>query len=554
MDHHEQPRAMRRGAGRVRALCGLLSLLCSTHAFAQLDDVDAGAAEPPEDVASDPPRSAPLAQPAAVGGGSTYGARGRLHVGVGDAAPVAASDIEVEIGALRSVPRLDAQSYLTLVPGVVLANHAGIGHASGIYLRGFDAGEGQDIEVSVDGVPINEPSNAHEHGYADTRFVIPEVVQRLRVQQGAFDPRQSDFAVAGSAAYSLGVPERGLRVLAGYGQFDEQRALVLWAPDDALPGTFTALDLRRGDGFGPNRSHQSVSLLARYAGAAGPLHYALLLGSHAQQFDSAGVIREDAYQARSLPCAPDAKSQFFCVADPQQGGSAHRHLLSGKLAWARPGRRYELQAYGMLRGLRIREDFTGMLLDPRGDGLDEHYAVTTLGARSGYVVTPRLWQRPQRFELGVEARHDTGETRMWRLRRDSGVPYASVFDRALALTHIGGFARAELSPVRWLHLRGGLRLDVFAFHTENLMAPEQDRVGERLGQDTRDAWGQALSPRASLVLRPLRYLDWAVSAGQGVRSSDAMALSDGERAPFARVLTLETGPILDLPLPVARLE
>jgi outer membrane receptor protein involved in Fe transport len=391
-------------------------------------------------------------------------------------------------------------------------------------------------------VPINEPSNAHEHGYADTAFVIPETVERLRVQQGAFDPRQGDFAVAGSVAYTLGVKERGLRTQLGLGSFNEQRGLLLWAPATAAVGTFTALDLRRGDGFGPERAHQSARLLARYAGAAGPLHYSLLLGSHAQQFDSAGVVREDAVEARELPCAKDPRSQFFCTQDSAQGGSGHRQLLRGALSWAKPGRRYELQTYGMLRGLRMRENFTGAALDARGDGQDEGYKTGTLGVQSSYVLTPTMIGQKQRFELGVSARHDMGETRMWRLRSNTAVPYETVFDRALSLTHIAGYLRAELAPAPWLSLRGGVRVDNFGFNTEDQAAPASDRVGARLPRDARDAWGTAISPRAALVLLPLPNLSWSLSAGQGVRSSDAQALSEGERAPFARVLALETGP------------
>ena len=73
-------------------------------------------------------------------------------------------------------------------------------------------GEGEDLEVLVDGIPVNEPSNAHAHGYADTLFLIPEVVDRVHVLQGPFDPRQGDFAIAGTAGYELGVRERGLRI------------------------------------------------------------------------------------------------------------------------------------------------------------------------------------------------------------------------------------------------------------------------------------------------------------------------------------------------------
>ena len=483
--------------------------------------------------------SPPAAQSPEAG---SFRARGRLHVGVGAAQAVAASDMDIEPGALSQVPRLDAQSYLTLSPGVVLANHSGIGHVSSVYLRGFDAGEGQDLEVRVDDVPINEPSNAHEHGYADTAFVIPETVERLRVQQGAFDPRQGDFAVAGSVGYTLGVKQRGLRAQVGFGSFNEQRGLLLWAPAGASKGTFSALDLRRGDGFGPERAHQSASLLARYAGASGPVHYALLVGSHAQQFDSAGVVREDAVEDRALPCARDERSQFFCTHDSAQGGSGHRQLLRGALSWARPGRRYELQTYGMLRGLRIRENFTGAAFDARGDGQDQGYKTGTVGLQSSIVHTPTWLGQKQRLELGVSARHDIGETRMWRLRSNTAVPYATVFDRALSLTHIAGYARAELAPARWISLRGGVRVDNFGFNTEDLAAPLSDRVGPRLPRDARDAWGMAVSPRAALVLAPSPSLSWSISAGQGVRSSDAQALSEGERAPFARVLALETGP------------
>lgn len=486
--------------------------------------------------------SAAVLGPGSGSGDGGFRARGKVHVGVGASRAVAASDMDIEPGALAQVPRLDAQSYLTLSPGVVLANHSGIGHVSSVYLRGFDAGEGQDLEVRVDDVPINEPSNAHEHGYADTAFVIPETVERLRVQQGAFDPRQGDFAVAGSVGYTLGVKERGLRAQLGVGSFNEQRGLLLWAPAGAARGTFTALDLRRGDGFGPQRAHQRVSLLARYAGAAGPLHYSLLLGSHAQRFDSAGVIREDAVAARNLPCTKDERSQFFCAHDEAQGGSGHRQLLRGALSWARPGRRYELQAYGMLRGLRIRENFTGAAFDERGDGQDEGYKTGTIGLQSSYVLAPTWFGQKQRLELGVSARHDFGETRMWRLRESTAVPYATVFDRALSLTHIAGYLRAELAPLPWLSLRGGVRVDNFGFSTEDQAAAESDRVGERLARDARDAWGMAVSPRAALVLSPLPGLSWSFSAGQGVRSSDAQALSEGERAPFARVLALETGP------------
>ena len=156
---------------------------------------------PPPAATTPPPVVEP--QPSAAAAASAeFGAHANALLGAGKSRASAASDFDLEVGALRAVPRRSAQDYLTLAPGLVLSNHSGDEHAASIFLRGFDAGEGQDLETLVDGMPINEPSNAHGHGYADTQFVIPEVVLNVRVLEGPFDPRQGDFAVAGTAASS----------------------------------------------------------------------------------------------------------------------------------------------------------------------------------------------------------------------------------------------------------------------------------------------------------------------------------------------------------------
>ena len=75
------------------------------------------------------------------------------------------ADFQVEIGALAAVPRKNASEVLKLVPGILLTNDGSGAHADQVFLRGFDAREGQDIEFSVGGVPINESGNLHGNGY-----------------------------------------------------------------------------------------------------------------------------------------------------------------------------------------------------------------------------------------------------------------------------------------------------------------------------------------------------------------------------------------------------
>ena len=281
------------------------------------------------------------------------------------------SEIVVDPQAFELVPRSRGADLLTLAPGVVLLNHSGEGHAPTLFLRGFDAGEGQDFAIDVEGIPLNEPSNAHGHGYADVGFVIPEVVRRVRVLEGPFDPRQGDFAVAGSASYELGSDRRGVITRVGLGSFGEKRLALVVAPASMDPGTFAAVDLRQGDGFGPNRAHASVSALAQYRQRFGSTTISILGGTSALTFDAVGVVRADAIATRSLPCADDFDSQRFCWHDAAQGGTGSRHLVSLRVDHRMDGAELSQQLFASLRTLRIRENFTGALLDERGDGLDD---------------------------------------------------------------------------------------------------------------------------------------------------------------------------------------
>jgi hypothetical protein len=68
----------------------------------------------------------------------------------------------VSSATIRAVDiRLRPQELLSLVPGVVIAQHAGGGKAEQIFARGFDADPGTDVAISVDGTPVNMVSHAH---------------------------------------------------------------------------------------------------------------------------------------------------------------------------------------------------------------------------------------------------------------------------------------------------------------------------------------------------------------------------------------------------------
>jgi outer membrane cobalamin receptor len=65
----------------------------------------------------------------------------------------ALSSATIRARDIRLRPQESSQELLSLVPGVVIAQHAGGGKAEQIFARGFDADHGSDVAISVDGTP-----------------------------------------------------------------------------------------------------------------------------------------------------------------------------------------------------------------------------------------------------------------------------------------------------------------------------------------------------------------------------------------------------------------
>lgn len=94
-------------------------------------------------------------------------------------------------------PVNSSQDLMRLVPGLFIAQHMGGGKAEQIFVRGFDADHGTDLNVSVDGMPVNMVSHIHGQGYADLHFMIPETIADFDYGKGPYYTEKGDFATAG---------------------------------------------------------------------------------------------------------------------------------------------------------------------------------------------------------------------------------------------------------------------------------------------------------------------------------------------------------------------
>jgi outer membrane receptor protein involved in Fe transport len=107
------------------------------------------------------------------------------------------SKIDLDLKPVRNT-----QELLRIVPGLFIAQHAGGGKAEQIFLRGFDCDHGTDVQVSVDGMPINMVSHAHGQGYADSHFIIPETINNIDFGAGPYYTQHGNLNTAGYVAFS----------------------------------------------------------------------------------------------------------------------------------------------------------------------------------------------------------------------------------------------------------------------------------------------------------------------------------------------------------------
>jgi TonB family protein len=484
-----------------------------------------------------------------------------------EAAPnVGVQDIHVEAGKLATeIPHKDATELLGWAPGFLLTNEGGEGHAEQIFLRGFDAREGQDIEMRVNGDVVNQAGNLHGNGYADLHFIIPELVQSLRVIEGPYDPRQGNFAVAGSADYELGLTRRGLTGSYEQGLFGTRRALLTWGSPKSDSHNFGGVELYQTDGFGQNRDARRATALGQVEDKLGDDGlWRLTTGVYLSEYHSAGVIREDDYAA--------GRKGFHDTYDFNQGGAASRAFVLGDVEYQREGYTTHHQLSLTAQTMRLLEDFTGFLVDQqtalqnphpqRGDLIDLESDAITAQAQGFMRRKAELAGLAQELELGYFGRLDATSSQQYRLNRlaTPTYPYLKEDDLDAILGDVGLYAAVNARLTPWAALRAGVRTDLFTYNVLDSCAahdvahpvasnPPGDasclsqadlgKFREPVARSTSS--GAIVMPRASLVFGPFWGLSPSVSYGEGVRSIDPSEITQDRKTPFAQIKSYEAG-------------
>lgn len=418
---------------------------------------------------------------------------------------------------------------LRLIPGFVAVEHSGgAGKADQYFLRGFDADHGTDVAFFSDGMPVNFRSHAHGQGYADLNFIIPETIEGLDVYKGAYLPEFGDFDTAGAVNFQTRqVVKEGIVQAAG-GQFDTQRYVLMFSPTkDKIRTLFAGEGYYTNGPFLNDNRYFRGNLLGRVtANLSSRDELSFTATLHKSQWNASGEI--------PLRAVSEGTLDRFGAVDPSEGGKTLRSTARLNYHYdTQSGGQFFANAYGQYYKFDLYSNFTFFLNDSaNGDGIQQHDNRIMYGGDIGYKQRAELFGTPTVGTIGFQTRVDDIHARLGtQVTRN---PLGTTTDSDILEASYAPYLKAEVQPLSWLRLAGGLRAETFTFDVRNRCAV---CVEQPAGRTT----SSLVLPKANLILGPWFRTEFFANYGEGYHSNDARSAVDPGSSPLARARTYEVG-------------
>jgi outer membrane receptor protein involved in Fe transport len=361
------------------------------------------------------------------------------------------------------IPINSAQDMLRIVPGLLIAQHAGGGKAEQIFLRGFDCDHGTDIAIGVDGMPVNMVSHAHGQGYADLHFVIPEMVEQIQVNKGSYQASAGDFSTAGNIQFATKkylphntiLLEKGMfnnnRILGMLNilpkKWDEKQNLIVAGEYNFNKGFFeSAMNLHRFNFFSKYNlqinNTNSISLQTTY---------------FTSNWNASGQIPQRAVH--------DNRITRFGSIDNTEGGHTSRINMSVELKNVLKNNAIiKQQIFYNRYQFELNSNFTFFKNDSiNGDMIAQKEVRDIFGYNGTYQVENKINGIPVATTIGLQARFDNV------LNSElSNVKQQTIFIKPISFgdiqqANVGGYLDENIAINNKWKLNLGLRYDLFSF-------------------------------------------------------------------------------------------
>jgi TonB dependent receptor/TonB-dependent Receptor Plug Domain len=405
---------------------------------------------------------------------------------------------------LALTPAYRPGQLLETVPGLQVTSHSGEGKANQYLMRGYNLDHGTDLAVSVDGMPINNPTHAHGQGYTDLNFMIPELATNIKYTKGTYYANQGDFASVGSIHLSY-LDRIDDQVNLTAGNFGFQRMLAAGSAAAGVGSVVGALELQHYDGPWTNPDDQrKVNAVVRY--------------SEGDERDGASLTAMfyhglwNATTDQPERAVGEGLIGRFGSLDPSDGGRAQRGSLSGQYHASFGDGLFNANAYAVTTQLTLWNNFTHFLIDPvNGDQEEQTENRVIVGGSASYQVPTQAFGIGTDWLTGVQIRYDINDvSRLPTADRVVLPPSAHPLNFSetdhVHLADLSAYAQATTHWTTWFRTVVGLRED----HIH----------GVDSGTNSGQAGQSLIQPKGSLIFTPVATTEIYLSAGRGFHSDD----------------------------------
>jgi hypothetical protein len=474
----------------------------------QLPGITVTAPEPkarPRRPASTPIEPAAIAAPAAPHDASEFGAVLSLDPRAADIGVAQSASQGVVVPAqLLAQPIYRTGEMLEMMPGLIVTQHSGEGKANQYFLRGFNLDHGTDLAITIDGMPVNMRTHGHGQGYADTNFMIPEIMRGLAYRKGPYFAADGDFASAGSIYLDIADKLEKNFAQVELGSFGHRRAVTGVSAPMGLAGTVLVAgeavqfdgpwdrpdDLRRFNG------------VMRYSNGGYDNGFAITAMAYSGHWYSTDQIPLRAVESGAI--------DRFGTIDPTDGGISHRYSLSGRWHETTATTATRVNAYLVKSDLSLFNNFTYFLNDPvNGDQFQQKDdRLIAGGAATRTFFGNGLGGIRTETTVGVQTRYDDIEVGLLNTRQRQYL--STVREDKVREGSVGVFGESTLHWTNWLRTTAGLRGDAYWADVSSTLAANS-------GSD----FDTILSPKLGIVFGPWSKTEIYLNAGTGFHSNDA---------------------------------
>jgi len=407
---------------------------------------------------------------------------------------------------VQSRPYYRVGELLEVTPGLIVTQHSGEGKANQYFLRGVNLDHGTDLRITVDGMLVNERTNAHGQGYSDLNFMIPELISDIQYRKGPYYAEYGDFSSVGAIDihYVDTLPQGIAKTTVGFDGYE--RGLVADSIKLGAGNLLGAVEYVHNDGPWSNTADfRKVNGAVRYTIGEGQDKVTFAGMAYTSQGVATNQIAERAVTEGIIP--------LFGTLDPSDFTFTRRYSLSGAWQHTTENSVTKVNLYSIDKTMELFNDFTYVLDDPlHGDQFEQYDKRISSAFNASHTWTVTWGGHEMENQVGTQLQTDniyvglnhTEERQVLTVWRYDHVVETSEAAYIQNVLHWGEKVRTE----------AGIRAD-FLQISDNSVTANSGRTEASMA-----------NPKANLILGPWAKTEFYLNTGEGFHSNDARSAID----------------------------